>query len=321
MLTVKETIENSNKLQRVLKKSKRKRRTKWEKNFNYCEMSKKARESELNKEYPLEKIQKGVKRFWVLWVLMRVRLMLSGVRIKPLNTFTNSDIKRPVIFVPTHIGKFDIEIVYSCIKQHALLLSGTEDRMHGSMDGFFLENNGVNYVDRSDKKDRANALKKMEMDLENGFNLLWYIEGTWNLSANKLVYDISYSAIKLALKCNVDIIPIGLNQIGKTVYIKFGLPFTPDEHKSLEESALDLRDILATLKWDIYEYASKTHRNGSIKRTSIEADYWENYIIERVKEWPMTDLIEELNYVYHPKDEAHAFFEEYCSKYKNNWKT
>lgn len=87
----------------------------------------------MNYEYPLGKTQKGVKRFWILWILMRIRLMLSGVRIKQLNAFINSDVKCPVIFVPTHIGKFDIEVVYSCIKQHALLLSGTEDRMHGSI--------------------------------------------------------------------------------------------------------------------------------------------------------------------------------------------
>lgn len=315
MLTVKETIRNSSELQRLLEKSKRKRYKKLEKTKNYCERSKQRREIEINREYPLKKMEKGKRRFPILLFLVRMRLILCRVKIKKLNSFDRSSIKKPMIYVPTHIAKNDIEVVYSCIKKHALLLSGTEDRMHGSMDGFFLEQNGVNYVDRRDKKDRANSMKKMQLDLENGFDLLWFIEGTWNLSANQLVYYISYSVIKLALKCDATIIPIGLNQLGKDVYVKFGEPFYPNPEKALEDSALDLRDILATLKWDIYEYVKQTRKDGYIMRQTLNDDYWEKYLVERVKEWPMTDLIEELDYVFCPKDEAHAFFEEFRFEY------
>lgn len=56
------------------------------------------------------------------------------------------------------------KVVYACINEHALLLSGTEDRMHGSIDGYFLEANGVNYVDRNDKSDRKKTVAKMRKD-------------------------------------------------------------------------------------------------------------------------------------------------------------
>lgn len=65
-------------------------------------------------------------------------MLLCRVKIKKLNSFDRSSIKKPVIYVPTHIAKNAIEVVYSCIKKHALLLSGTEDRMHGSLEGFNL---------------------------------------------------------------------------------------------------------------------------------------------------------------------------------------
>ncbi|MDD6036821.1 MAG: hypothetical protein PUC30_11665 [Lachnospiraceae bacterium] len=89
-----------------------------------------------------------------------------------MNTFDRSCCKEPVIFVPTHIGKFDIEVVYDCINEHALLLSGTEDRMHGSIDGYFLEANGVNYVDRNDKSDKKSSSQNAErLSLQTD----WYI--------------------------------------------------------------------------------------------------------------------------------------------------
>lgn len=316
MLTLKESINTSIKLQKLLNKSARRKRQKSYKNYKYCQKSKKIRKREIEEKYPLERLKKGRKMFPVMCFFIRLRLILNGVRIKKLNKFKRLNNKYPVIFVPTHIGKYDIEVVYSCIHEHALLLSGTEERMHGTIDGFLLEKNGVNYVDRSDKEDRTIAVKKMQKDLYNGFHLLWFVEGTWNLSANQLVYDISYSVIKLALECKVAIIPIGLNQMGKKIYIKFGDPFFPDPQKNLAESILVLRDQLATLKWQIYEYVAEKTGEGYINRESLDKNYWTDYLTERIKEWPLTDLMEELNYVYHPKDEAHVFFEEFCAKFR-----
>lgn len=311
MQTVKATILNSVELQKVLERSKRKRYKKLNKSKDYCEKSKNRRTLELTQEYPIKVMQRKKKVFPLLLFLVRARLFLCRIRIRKINDFDRECLDRPIIYVPTHIAKNDIEVVYSCIKKHALLLSGTEERMHGSLDGFFLGQNGVNYVDRSDKEDRKNAVKKMQRDLEHGFDLLWFIEGTWNLSANRLVYYISYSVIKLAKMCNAVIIPIGLNQLKRTVYVKFGNPYYVDSSKSWEESALELRDVMATLKWDIYEHIKQSEKDGYIKRSSLSDDYWENYLIERVKEWPMTDLIEELDYVFQPKDEAPPFFEEF----------
>ena len=179
--------------------------------------------------------------------------------------------------------------------------------MHGSPDGMFLEANRVNYVDRGHKEDRKNSVIKMKQDLKHGFNLLWFIEGTWNLSANRLVYPLSYSVIKLALECNADIVPIGLNQVNRTMYVKFGEVFRPDEGKELTESIAELRDVLATLKWDIYEYIQEKEGDGVVKRSSLDDNYWPDFLTERVKEWPMTDLEEECDYVFQPKGDAYAF--------------
>lgn len=329
MLNLEVLISNNVKLQKTLEKSKKKRYKLLRKNMNYVVKSKANRAEQINEPYPILDMKKRKNRFMILCNLMKLRTILSGVKIVEFNSYTKKSDK-PVIFVPTHIGKFDIEVVYECIKEHALLLSGTEDRMHGTLNGYFLEKNGVNYVDRSDKVDRNNAIRKQKMDLENGINLLWFIEGTWNLSENQLVYDTSYAVIKLALECNVEIVPVGLNQIDKKIYVNFGESYKPDSSKELTESIQDLRDKLATLKWQLYEYNEINIQNGvsiedykngmyenkyyCTKRCQLNNNYWAEFVRERIKEWPMTDLIEECEYVFQPKDEAYKYFDEFNSK-------
>jgi len=301
MRTVKENVKKNHKLQNLLDKSKQRRYRKQKKTEEYCRKSIERREAELNKEYPLNQMRRGRNLFPVLLFLMKCRLALCGVRICLLNSFDRSKIDGPVIFVPTHIGKFDIEVVYACIKTHALLLSGTEDRMHGTMDGWFLGKCGVNYVARENKKDRANSVVKMQQDLEHGIDLLWFIEGTWNLSENILLYPVSWASVKLAGQCNATIVPIGLNQLGKDIYVKFGEPIRISNERDYSEEILDLKDVLATLKWDIFEYIKETREDGYIVRSELRENYWLDYLYDRISEWPITDLEEEMKYVFQPK--------------------
>ena len=301
MRTVKENIKKNYRFQELLAKSKQRRYRKQKKTKEYCKKSIERREAVLSREYPLNQMRKRRKLFPVLLFLMKCRLALCGVKIRLLNTFERKSIAEPVIFVPTHIGKFDIEVVYACIKTHALLLSGTEDRMHGTMDGWFLGKCGVNYVDRANKMDRANSVIKMQKDLEHGFDLLWFIEGTWNLSENRLLYPVSWASVKLAGKCNATIIPIGLNQLGKEIYVKFGEPVRISKEQDCFEAILDLKDVLATLKWDIFEYMKEVREDGFIVRSELKENYWSEYLEERISEWPITDLEEEMKYVFQPK--------------------
>ena len=77
--------------------------------------------------------------------------------------------------------------------------------------------------------------------------------------------------------------PIGFNQVNRTMYVKFGDVFRPDEEKELMESIAELRDVLATLKWDIYEYLQEKEGHGVIKRSSLDCNFWSDFLPERVK--------------------------------------
>ena len=56
------------------------------------------------------------------------------------------------------------------------------------------------------------------------------------------------------------------------MYVKYGKPFYPDADKDPAESILELRDILATLKWGVYEYIGQTRRDGFIERASLDKE-------------------------------------------------
>ncbi len=329
MLTLKVLISNNFELQQVLKKSIKKRYKMQQKNLKYCMQSKVKRAARLQKPYPMNIRKMQRNNFKLLCGLMKLRTRMDGIVIKELNPYVRSG-RKPVIFVPAHIGKFDIEVAYECINEYALLLSGTEERMHGTLDGLFLKINGVNYVDRGDKTDRHIAMEQQKMDLDHGFNLLWFIEGTWNLSENQLIYPLSYSVIKTALECDVEIVPIGLHQSEKIVYVNFGKSYKPDAAMSLENSILELRDKLAALKWELYEYCEMHLQTGiSIEeykqgnylkkyyctpRKTLKSDYWAKCVMDMVNEWPITDLLEECEYIFMPKTEAYQFFEEFNTR-------
>ena len=67
----------------------------------------------------------------------------------------------------------------------------------------------------------------------------------------------------------------------------------------------DLRDVMATLKYDIWE------SEPQLKRSELVGDEWENYIKDRLAEWPYFSVKYIDDLTYHPKnitpyDEAFA---------------
>lgn len=91
-----------------------------------------------------------------LWIQRRV----NGFSVEMLN-----EIKvpkgRPVIFALTHIGKWDFEIVNEQIKEQSFVVAADFIHIHGTISGFFMNLNGVIYLDEEDRKDKANTLKNL----------------------------------------------------------------------------------------------------------------------------------------------------------------
>ncbi len=207
---------------------------------------------------------------------------------------------KPIIFAITHIGKFDIEVSTETIKDHYYLLSGDYENMKGTVEEIFLGLNGVVYIREDDKEDRALSKEKMINILRQGGNMMYFPEGTWNLTENLPILPLPFGIIDVAMRAEATIIPIGIEQYGKEFYLTVGENFDVDKYdKDNIEGKItainDLRDRMATLKWDIWSSIPKEIS------TTITAETFSEHISERLQEWPGMTLEEFFDSAYKPK--------------------
>lgn len=204
--------------------------------------------------------------------------------IKDERTKTN----RPIIFAVTHVGKFDIEVTSEAIKDHYYLLSGDYEHIQGKFDAPFLAINGVIYFNETVKSDRAAASERMIKLLQSGGNLMYFPEGTWNLSPNLPVLPCYWGIVKVAQQSNAIIIPVAAEQYGKHFKINIGANLDMQQFgrdaSQKSKAITTLRDILETLKYEIWESVPPS------KRREISGNEWNDYIDARFAEWPYFNL-------------------------------
>lgn len=214
----------------------------------------------------------------ILMFLLRVKSRLSGLTYEFVSE-KRVDVKsgKTVVYAITHIGKFDYEMLVEACDIFAYPFAGDWELMYATVDDYFLRANGVLWVDTSDKEDRQNSFKFMIKALKQGIPMLIYPEAIWNLTANLPIMKIFPGAIQAAKECNVPIIPIAIEQRGKHFLLNVGeeLDFSnPEESVAVQM----LRDTLATLKWEIWEYLPQE------RRADIQNGYYEKFVQERLAE-------------------------------------
>lgn len=215
--------------------------------------------------------------------------------IKDEREYTN----RPIIFAVTHVGKFDIEVVSEAIKDHYYLLSGDYEHIQGIIDEPFIGINGIFYFNEFVKEDRKEVSKKMISHLQKNGNLMYFIEGTWNMTPNLPMLPCYWGIVDIAKQGNAIIIPVAADQYGKHFKINIGKNFDMSKYgegpEEKSRAITDLRDVLATLKWEIWE-------TEYVQRNKIKDNEWEQYIDNRFKEWPYFNLEYIDRLVYKPKN-------------------
>lgn len=223
-----------------------------------------------------------------------------------LGGFTHEIIKderektaRPIIFAVSHVGKFDIEVISEAIKEHYYLLSGDYEHIQGIVDEPFIGLNGIFYFNEFVKEDRKLVSEKMISHLKENGNLMYFIEGTWNMTPNLPMLPCYWGIVDIAKKGNAIIVPVAADQYGKHFKIRIGKNFDMssygDDVQEKTRAITDLRDTLATLKWDIWE-------TEYTERKNIKDDEWEKYVEARFKEWPYFNLEYIDRLIYKPKD-------------------
>lgn len=99
-------------------------------------------------------------------------------------------------------------------------------------------------------------------------------EGAWNISVNEPVMGLFSGTAEMAIRSGAQIVPVALECYDKHMYVAVGenievLNYTLEDKYILTRN---LRDNLATLKWQIYEAV------GIQKRSDITADYKDKFI-------------------------------------------
>ena len=198
---------------------------------------------------------------------------------------------KPVIFAFTHIGMSDVQIFCEAVRDHHYIFAGDPETMYRSFDGLLFALNGVIYCDTESKDYRYLATERSKEILRRGENLTLAPEGVWNLTGNLLALPLYPGIIKIAMETGCDIIPIAIEQNDKDFFVNIGKNFkvatdrqfeTKDELKSYEEEKKeDLRNTLATLKWEIIEQGPVINR----KSLGTYDEEYKKYVYERLDEW------------------------------------
>lgn len=256
------------------------------------------REKEEKKEKILS-LRFRQKIHWFILSIYKIKNRMEGLNYKVIkNEMIKTD--RPIIFAVTHVGKFDIEVISEAIKEHYYLLSGDYEHIQGTVDGTFLCLNGVFYFNEHVKEDRKAVSERMITHLCKKGNLMYFIEGTWNLSPNLPMLPCYWGIIDVARKGNAVIVPVAAEQYDKRFKINIGKNFEISRYgDGVEEKKRaidDLRDCLSTLKWEIWE----TER--LLVRHDIDENIWNHYVEKRLEEWPYFDERYIAELVYKPKN-------------------
>lgn len=239
----------------------------------------------------------------ILLCMIMLKNIVSGFKVVVLFKRKIPQTNQSIIFCITHIGKQDIEICSQVIKKHYYLLSGDFENLHGTLEGTVVELNGVIYLNKYDKADKARSKEASIEILKKGGNIMWFPEGIWNLSPNRPILPLPFGIIEVALKANAVIVPLAIEQYGKSFYVNIGEKFDVTRYASQYADAvemksaaiMDLRDIMATLKWKIWEHVQPW------KREELPSDYFEEFINERLKEWHGFTYEDVLAREFHPK--------------------
>ena len=177
----------------------------------------------------LEEIRKNLKWHGALHALIKVNNSVVEKMKKDYYSGLKEELKkydgRPIIFAPNHVRMQDIEVQMEACPFHQVLLSGDYENVHGSLAGGLLEKNGIVYFDMNDKQDRKNVQSVICDILNHNYNMLWYYEGTWCVSANKPYNDGSIQIVQTAIDTNAIVVPIAFDMIDhKIAVIKYSEP-------------------------------------------------------------------------------------------------
>lgn len=172
---------------------------------------------------------------------------------------------RPILYCCTHIGAPDYQIIAEAIKSHAIPLAGDPETLYRTIDGWFLERNGVAYCNLYNKLDRYVAKHTMIDAIRRGYNGMIFPEAFWNMSSNLLVMPIYEGCVLIAMEGDADLVPLAIEQYGHDFYINIGAnyeinPYEINNKDYIEKVKGDIRNQMASLKLETLKCGPNSKR-------------------------------------------------------------
>ena len=179
------------------------------------------------------------------------------------------------IYANTHYGEIDGLVAYEALKDHCYWFWGDVGEYYKKIDYPIVCMNGTVVVDTWDKTDRHNARNTAIKVLKKKANLMFFPEGTWNITEAKPVMYLFPGAADMAIESGAEIIPVGIELYGDTYYINIGENISSEGYtqETKYELTAVIRDAMATLKWEIWEQYGKMKRADLPENAS---ELWQN---------------------------------------------
>lgn len=222
---------------------------------------------------------------FLIALILKIDQLLSQEKIIIVNNRSYLNPNKPTIYACTHIGGNDIQRTFQVIPKPAYLMLGDPGILYKKLIYQGLRMNGVIPLETKDKIDRKIAYNRSVELLENGGNLLIYPEGAWNVSPNVIVMKLFSGTVRLAKETGAEIIPIAVEQYEKAFYFNIGRNYQIPQNTSQSPDELtdELREKLATLKWDIML------TQNELQRKDIPLDYLKTF---------QKEIVDRCNYGY-----------------------
>ena len=247
------------------------------------------RKEEFEKGIPLQYLETRKKIQPILLTLVKIDRILSFESLKVISD-KSTPTDRPVLFAWTHIGGNDIQRFFEANKVHTYLFLGDPKELYRDFSGLLLNLNGNISFETNNKNDKKIATaRSVELLNQNGKEIICP-EGAWNITHNLPCLKLYKGTVRMARETNAIIIPGAIAQYGRKFYVNIGenidVNLTPNI--GIDELNEQLRDTLATLKWEIWE------RQKPLKRAKISQQYIDGFKQSLVDKCPYGFTIQDV---------------------------
>ena len=166
--------------------------------------------------------------------------------------------KENYIFAAGHSFPGDVGANLSSIDRSTYTLVGTTDQVDHNPQMNFLWANGLIYVNKMDPNSRKESFKKMVRILNSGTSVMLFPEGVLNNTENLNCETLYPGFYHLSIETGKAVVPIvaNYNVEENIVLVAAGNPIK-FEGKSKAEAKIELRDTLATLRFNLSRMTTK----------------------------------------------------------------